>query len=222
MLEPPPSPDEIRTRVLVDVWPADQTFTRAHSHAFGSIQFDSRTDADSRFSTVRTAQDVVPIIYAGEDPAAAASESIFHTVDTPAGNHRPRRVWVSKYLTWHWSTVRTTRALRLVRLAGTGLDAFGVSRADLIEGGRSTYPDTRRWATALLEALPDIDGFWWESRQAPTKRALAIFAPTPHRLAGVASGDLHPDGPVLPFATPAGLDLLDAIANELDVTVVRP
>ncbi len=221
-LGPPPDAARITARAIVDPVPAGTTFDRAHPHDFGSTQLDARADANSRFSTVRLAGAVAPVAYAGEDREAAASETIFHTIEGPGGPARPRRVYVGKYTTWQWSTIQTTRELQLIRLDNAGLMALGTTRANLIEGDRTMYPLTRQWAEALLAALPTVDGFWWMSRQAPARRAFALYGTIRGRPHGLAAGDLRGRGPALPFAIPGGLAELDRIAVGFDVTVVRP
>ncbi len=218
---PPPPPDELARRAVIDPWPAGRRIYRAHPHLFGSAQLDARADADSRFSTIRSVRTVIPVLYGGENDEAAASETIFHTVDTPAGAHRPRQVWLDKYISWQWSEVVTTREVALVRMAGAGLDSLGVTRAEMIEGGRGTYPQTRAWAQALAAALPEVDGLWWESRQAPGRWAVVLFGQIRRRSGGIRPADLTADGPALPFASAAGLGRLDEIADDLDITVVR-
>lgn len=105
-----------------------QRIVRAHPHLFGSAELDRRPDADARFSTIRTARTVIPVLYGGVDYEAAASETIFHGIDTPAGTHRPRRVALEKYRSWQWSEIVTTRELALVQLSGTGLAWLGLTR----------------------------------------------------------------------------------------------
>ena len=226
-LGPPPDAAWITARAIVDPVPAGTTFDRSHPHDFGSTQLDVRADANARFSTVRLAGTVVPVAYVGEDREAAASETIFHTIDhpggeSPGGSTRPRRVYVDKYTTWQWSTIETTRELHFIRLDNAGLAALGTTRADLIEGGRTTYPLTRQWAEALLAAQRAVDGFWWMSRQAPARRAFALYGSIRGRPRGIGAGDLRGRGPALPFALPGGLEELDRIAVDFDVTVVRP
>ena len=221
MKRPPPAA-QLRAEAVVESFAAGAELTRAHSHAFGSIQFDARSGADSRFSTVRHGGTVLPVVYAGEDDVAAASESIFHTVPGPTGDVRPRRVPLARYQTWHWSTVTTTRDIDVVRLDADGLDALGLTRAEMIEGGQATYVETRQWAEAVLTALPDVDGLWWHSRQAPTRRAIALYEQIAGRAGGLGPGDLEATGPVLPFASVDGLAQLDQIGLDLGITITRP
>jgi hypothetical protein len=91
----------------------------------------------------------------------------------------------------------------------------------MIEGGRLSYSATREWSLALREALPDGDGLWWHSRQDPGRWAVMLFGAHPSFPGGIRSGDLTADTPVLAFATPAGLQRLDTIALDYDITVVR-
>jgi hypothetical protein len=221
-LGPPPAAPFIRAYAIIDEFDAGLRLERAHPHDFGSVQFDTRGNANARFSTVQIRGAVVGVLYSGESRAAAASETIFHTVDVPGTPRRPRHVYVTKYETWQWSTIETARSVRLVRLDGQGLKDLNTTRPDIIEGDRSSYPLTRAWAAQLVTSLPDVDGFWWMSRQAPDKRAYALYARTAGRPGGIADGELHGRGPALPFALPAGLDELDRVALEFEITVVRP
>ncbi len=218
----PPPPDKLATRVVTDSWPAGARIHRAHPHLFGSAQMDERPDADSRFSTIRSPDTVIPVLYGGESHRSAASETIFHTVDAPGGAARPRRVSVSKFRSWQWSEVVTSRTLQLVRFDGVGLERLGVSRQDLIESDRRSYPLTRTWGQDIAVTCPEIDGLWWMSRQDPAQWAVVLFGHVGGREGGVRAGDLVADGPALPFALPQGLDLLDQLGIDLGVTVVRP
>jgi hypothetical protein len=218
----PPLRRALAAAVQVDHWPAGRLISRAHPHDFGSVQFDARSDADSRFSTICHMGAALPVLYGGEDDVAAASETIFHTLDLPTSTARPRRVFLVKYLTWQWSTVETRRQLRLVRLDDDGLAHIGTSRNDLIEGPLATYSFTRHWAEAIAAAAGRADGMWWYSRQAPDRWAAVLFQKVPGRSGGLRPGDLVGHGPSLPFALPAGTERLDEIALRFDTTVVRP
>lgn len=61
----------------------------------------------------------------------------------------------------------------------------------------------------------------WRSRQAPDRWALMLFGRLRGRAGGIGAGDLIADSPALPFASAAGLERLDEIADELDITVIR-
>lgn len=218
----PPARRALAAAVEVDRWPAGRLISRAHPHDFGSVQFDARSTADSRFSTIQTRGAVLPVIYGGEDDIAAASETIFHTVDLPTSSARPRRVFLGKFLSWQWSVVETQRELEIVRLDEDGLAHIGSNRADLIEGSRATYAFTRLWGEAIAAAVGRVDGLWWYSRQAPDRWAVVLFEKVAGRSGGLRPGDLAGHGPALPFALPAGTERLDQIALSFGTTVVRP
>ncbi len=218
----PPSPGELAHRALLDSWPTGTRIHRAHPHLYGSAQCDVRPNADSRFSTIRFSGSVIPVLYGGENDQTAASETIFHSVDTPTGSALPRKVPLMRYVSWQWSEVVTVRELHLIRLDDDGLEALNTSRADLIEGGRPTYTTTRAWAEALADAVPTSDGLWWMSRQDPGHRAVMLFGEVAGRDGGIANGDLDADSPALPFALPQGLNRLNEIGDLLDITIDRP
>lgn len=218
----PPGRRALAAAVQVDHWPAGRLISRAHPHDFGSVEFDARSRADSRFSTIDHKGALLPVLYGGEDNVAVASETIFHTVDLPTSTTRPRRVFLLKFLSWQWSTVEARRDLLLVRLDDDGLAQIGSSRADLIDGSRATYGFTRQWAEAIAAAVGRADGMWWYSRQAPDRWAVVLFQKVPGRSGGLRPGDLAGVGPALPFALPAGTEPLDEIALRFGTTVVRP
>lgn len=150
-------------------WPAGRPIVRAHPSEFGATQFDRRPDADSRVSPLRSRGGVVPVLYGAGDDAAAAAETIFHTVparEGRTGELRPRQVALAPYVSWVWSTVECRRDLTLVSLRGDGLARLGATRPELVLGGRRDWPETRQWSEALFADVPHADGLWWTSRQA--------------------------------------------------------
>jgi hypothetical protein len=174
-LVPPARP----VRPAVDIWPAGRPIIRAHASEFGATELDPRSAADNRFDPLRSHGHVVPVLYGAGDEPAAASETIFHTVparEGTTGELRPRQVALAPYVSWVWSTVACRRDLTLVSLRGAGLVRLGVTRAQLILGGRTVWPTTRQWAEALFADAPQADGLWWTSRQAQGRDALMLFA----------------------------------------------
>jgi hypothetical protein len=103
----------------------------------------------------------------------------------------------------------------------------------MVDGGWSTYADSRAAASALLADTPEADGLIWCSRElhdVPSRGRVArtgtgvcvlLVGRVRGRQGGVRRRDLSAVGPVVPFATVAGLERLDVIADELGVTVVR-
>lgn len=221
-LGPPPDSNFLEASAKQETWPAGQRIYRAHSHIFGSSEFDGRNSTNARFSPLQYGNGIIPILYGGQDAAAAASETIFHTIDLPTSSTRPRLVFIDKYRSWQWSFIQPIRDLLLVCLDDDGLSRIGTDRRDLIEGGRPTYPATQLWASAIASAVNDADGIWWFSRQAPDRWAIILFESIRGRAGGLARSELVGSGPALPFTSNLGLSQLDEIAESMDITVVRP
>ncbi|TVR38067.1 MAG: RES domain-containing protein [Nitriliruptor sp.] len=214
-----------RRGVTLLVWPQGRSFVRAHSHAFGSTEFDRRADPDARFSPLRHAGAGVGVIYGGTDDRVAAAETIFHRLP---GQGRPRRVPLDRYRAWQWSEVLARRDLLLLPL-----DATLPGAGTLVDGNATTYRQARAQASELLRDHPRIDGFVWASHQladepssvtidiVDTGLCVLLIEDTHDRDGGVSRADLDAAGPSVPFATAEGLERLDAIGDALDVTVVR-
>lgn len=214
-------------------WPAGRAVVRAHSSRFGSTEFNPGVGS-GRFHPFRPGphRQPVPTLYAADDEVAAASETVFHTVPAlpPGGSpddareRRPRRVFLSRYLDWMWSTLASERDLMLVDLTAAGLAALGLTRGQLLLSSQTAYPATRRWAAALYTARTDADGLVWESRQAPGRHALVLFGRLPGDPHGADRGvdraALHAVAPPVPFADGEGLRRLADLANAVDVTIV--
>lgn len=206
-------------------WPAGQPLVRAHPHVFGSTEFDGRDEADCRFSPLHIDGRVVPVLYAGSDDTTAAAETVFRAL--PNGR-RPRRVLLDRYRAWHWAKIAPQR-----RLALLPVDQTLEGASALVDGDAASYPASREGAATLLGAHSDVDGLVWASRQlheqpsservdsAETRVCVLLVARTAGRAGGVSRGELKAVGPVVPFATAAGAERLDAIAVDLDITVVR-
>ncbi len=141
---------------------------------------------------------IVPVLYGGQDEQAAASETIFHTVDTPTGARRPRQVLLATFLSWQRTRIAPTRDLVLVDLRDAGLAALGFDRAHVIDGGRPSHPQTRRWAAGLLRACRETDGLVWSSRQDPSRQAVMLAGRVRGRSGGVRPASWWRSGPPSP------------------------
>jgi hypothetical protein len=217
--EPPSGP----LRPAVAGWLAGRPIVRAHPSDFGATEFNGRPDTDNRFSPIRAGRGVVPVLHGAADVAAAASETIVHTIPAAEGatrELRPRQVPLAPYVSWVWSTVACRRDLTLVSLRGDGFRRLGVTRAQLILGGRGDWPVTRRWAEALHRDAPHADGLWWTSRQAARRDAVMLFGRHRGRAGGVARSDLQVVAAPLPFLAPEGFERLSDAAIQLNVTLL--
>lgn len=207
---------------LTASWPAGRTLVRVHDSRYGATEPNPGV-GDARFSPLRVPEaGVVATLYAAATMTGALSETVLHTVPTPGGDRRPRRVRLAALTAWVRSSLRCRRDLLLVRLDAAGCERLGTDVAALVTSPASTYPQTRRWASAVAAAAPSCDGLVWPSRQAPRTEALMLWWQTPGRAGGVSRDDLLVDAPPVPLLSPAGRDELLALAAELDITIVLP
>lgn len=196
---------------------------RAHPSEFGATEFDDRAAADNRFSPIRADRRVVPVLYGAGDEAAAASETIFHTVPAPEGGSqevRPRQVALAPYVSWVWSTIACRRGLNLASLRGDGLARLGITRSHLILSGRADWPITRQWAEAIYRDAPNVDGLCWTSRQAARRDAVVLFGRRRSRAGGVSRTDIDVVAPPVPFLAPVGFERLCEVATRLEITLL--
>ena len=213
------APSELRP--LLEAWPAGRPIIRVHPSTFGATEFNADPKTNGRFHPLRHGRRIVPVLYGAGDDAAAASETVFHTVPAPEGPEvRPRQVALAPWLAWVWSTLAARRDLQLVSLRGNGLRAIGARRDELITSPRTAWPTARTWAEALLVAAPEADGLRWTSRQAPRRDALVLFGKTKGRTGGIQRAELEVVNPPVPFLSPAGLERLMATATKLDITLL--
>ena len=105
-----------------------------------------------------------------------------------------------------------TRALRLLDLAVDSSGAWVTRAGGTFAISTAPHPVTQRWARALVEAYPDLDGVRYNSRFAGHPCA-ALFRPAATAL---------PDRPVasLPLTHPALVTRLAGAARRLGYTVI--
>jgi hypothetical protein len=129
---------------------------------------------------------VVPTIYAGTTLDCALMETVFHDVPFAGGP----KMWskASHVAGKVYSRLTLSRNLALVDLSAIALHKLGISRKELIECDGSQYTETRAWASALHDQIPDAEGLIWTSRQADPERAFVLFEDRLRGPALVASG----------------------------------
>jgi RES domain-containing protein len=105
------------------------------------------------------------LLYAGQDEACAFVEVFGDPLDV-------RLLSIRSLKQYCLSTIRATRPLRLVDLAGPGLRRLG---ADARVTSGDDYRVSQAWAFALW-GHPDVpDGLLYRARHDPSKHAIAIF-----------------------------------------------
>jgi hypothetical protein len=166
---PPPSPAEADP--LVEVWPAERTLVRVHPARCRPSQFNPGAKP-ARFRPFADADGVVPTMYGATDFDGALSETVFHDLPHPAAGQVLTHAALYPLVR---SQVRPTRDLRLVLLAGYGLDRLRVAREQLIMSPPKEYERTARWGEALYRCGERPDGLVWVSRQYELSRAVMLF-----------------------------------------------
>lgn len=210
----PPPPDFRAARPLLGTWPADCPIIRVASLRRPPTAFNPGTsppEPRGRFHAFANAQGrVVPVLYGASEADGAIAETVFHDVPVRGAG---RMVFASRLVPLALVTLCPVRDLTLVELHGHGLRRLEVAATNLTDTDPTTYPHTVAWARALHEALPQVDGLVWMSRQCNSTRAVVLFGDrVPEAALRVV------DGP-LPLAVGAGRMAVDAAANAAGIAI---
>lgn len=187
-LEPP---DDLASRPILVVDTA-RTWTRMHRCRHSALHFGS--GGENRFDAPNGEYGV---LYAGADPHCAFIET-FGDVTNPRG-----RIVV----TWQaladrcLTRIAPSRPLKLVDLTGPGLARIGAD-ARLSTGPHGV---AQRWALALWQTHPYLDGILYRARHDPERTSAAIFD---NRAAGILRA-LPPESLVEIDSAALIADLLD-------------
>lgn len=160
----PPPPDWLSDRSLpVDVIPAGTLLHRVHRTGLDPVFFGPGPDAPptGRFDS---ATGRFGVLYVGLSLRAALAETLLRN---------PRRLMVSMTEIRERSATELTcdRALRIVRMHGSGLQALGTDNA--ISTG--PYEPCGLWADALWDHGDQADGIAYQSRHDSGEICLALF-----------------------------------------------
>lgn len=158
-----------RLELAPDLW------WRVHHEKFGGTAFNSSNLGDARFSPI-TRQDgtVIPTIYCGSSPEVAFMETILHdlpspcygaTISLPSMTDEKRRM----------SCIVNLDTLVLGDLRTIGLRRLGLTRSQLIDSSASAYAVSRDFAMRVYDAMPELDGLVWQSRQEDSSKAMVLF-----------------------------------------------
>jgi hypothetical protein len=181
MIPPPPEPfPAVNRRPL----PAGSEIHRIHDSAFSANGFNPGKGRPTRFAPlVRADGTPIPTAYAADGYECAAHETVFHEIQHDAPRKTISMLAVEPL---SHAVLRTRRELVLAALFEPDLNAWGVTRGQLVDTFAAAYRDTARWALALHERWPDIDGLVWTSRRCDPRQAYLLFGDR------VAQSDLHP------------------------------
>jgi hypothetical protein len=153
----------------------------------------------------------LPVLYGADSLAGALAETVFHDVP-PRGT---KIVDAGTFVHHLGQQIIANRALLLADLTGPGLIRLGVRRAELLEGGPRSYPQTAPWAKAIHDGGTRVDGMMWVSRLYDIGRSIVLFSDR------VAKDELTlvPGQPPLVLATGAGLDAVGTLADQMAITL---
>lgn len=155
------------------ILPVDSILHRVHLAHYGATAFNPGVHGNARFSPIRNAEgQPIPTLYAGASLACALMETVFHDVPHVPGFRSLDR---ARFIRQVHSTLTLRQPLQLVDLASIPLRRLGISRRQLIDTEKDTYPLTRRWAEAIHTQCPSAQGLSWISRQDDSARALVLF-----------------------------------------------
>ena len=147
---------------------------RLHDRTYAATSFNPGTGPSrSRFAPIKSATGLaIPTLYAAQTFECAAHETVFHDIvhDQPL-----KSVPLSRLEPVIHSVVETQRDLAMVQLFEPDLNAWGLTRHDLIDTLPSHYAVTARWAEAIHAAHPDADGMVWTSRRCDPGTAYLLF-----------------------------------------------
>ncbi len=199
-----PDPPTPLPAALVTTIAPDTTLWRIHAAERGAADLNPtprpRARVGGRFDSLDGSY---AYLYAGDSPAAAVAETLCRNLPV---NQSPRLIPHAQITGRVLSELRTTRAVRVVDLTGTGTARIN-AQVWLTKCDPSGYLHTRRWAAAILAANPDVDGIAFRPRHDENTLSWMLVAPPSTRT--------HPAvtavGGVIPLGSPDGHHLLGAL-----------
>lgn len=225
---------------LLHPWNPATPLSRCHPDVYGPTEFYAGRPGGARFSafTPSGASQPLPVLYAAGTVDGALSETVLHEVPVRGPDKRINR---SDADGLQISMIAATRELRLADLTSEGLSRLGVSRLELIESDRVSYPVTAEWARAIHGHHHSdgffFDGLTWVSRQHDTSLCVVLFGDRVTWVCDTPGVDGNPpaSGPpdidlvdphdpltTLPLSVGAGKEFLDSICDRADITIVDP
>jgi hypothetical protein len=208
MIPPPPDPfPAVNHRLL----PAGSEIHRIHDAAYPANGFNPGKGRPTRFAPLTRADGTpIPTAYAADGYECAAHETVFHEVQHDA----PRKTipFLAIEMLSH-AVLRVRRELTLASLFEPDLNAWGLTRGQLIDTFADAYPDTARWALAIHERWPDVDGLVWTSRRCDPQQAYLLYGDR------VDGNDLEPVSERRVVASNAALLQLRGFGTRAGITI---
>jgi hypothetical protein len=146
---------------------------RIHNSDFASNSFNPCLGRPSRFAPMlRSDGGCIPTMYAATTLECAVHETLFHEIQHDAERKSVRFSDIEKC---DYAIVLPQRDLALAGLFEPDLNKWGLTRRQLIDTFAADYQATAKWAIALHDAFPDIDGLAWTSRRCDLEKAYLLF-----------------------------------------------
>ncbi|WP_312741889.1 RES family NAD+ phosphorylase [Cedecea neteri] len=164
--------------IFKETLPAGKILYRCHALTWPGNSFNpgrelSGNDYGARFSPFKDRQGrMVPSLYAADSMAGALAETLFHDL---IGGERRGFLSIRPWRHWGMSQLVLRRELTLVTLKTADLYRMGLSKQFFLLSDRLVYPQTQRWARAIHDQNPAIDGMVWKSRQHDDSSAFLFY-----------------------------------------------
>ena len=174
--DPPPSvplpPAHLEPPNLINL-AEGELLHRVHTPEFPGNAFNPCQGGPTRFAPIHDALDqCIPTLYAAHTVEAAIYETILHDVPLGAAQKSVPRAAVESR---QHSTLLVRRTLQLASLCAPDLMKWGLSPAALIGSLPTQYGHTARWAKALHDQFPHVDGLVWTSKLCDPDSAVVFF-----------------------------------------------
>jgi RES domain len=146
---------------------------RIHDSGYAGNSFNPCRGRPSRFAPLLDSSgSCIPTMYAATSLECAVHETLFHEIQHDAKHKSVRFGDIEKY---NYTIVQPQRDLALAMLFEPDLNKWGLTRRELIDTFAADYDRTAKWAIALHDAFPDIDGLVWTSRRCDPASAYLLF-----------------------------------------------
>lgn len=146
---------------------------RVHQSQYGATELNPSTTGNARFSPICDKNGKpVATIYAAGTRDSALMETLFHDVPNTSGL---KSLDSDKMHGLVHSEIKAAKDINVVDLSSIPLRKLGLTRKQLIDTEKDSYPLTRQWAEAIHTQCTDAQGMSWTSRQDDTARAYVFF-----------------------------------------------
>ena len=164
----------INLKVKIIELPQRTDLCRVHLKKYKADQFNNSGSGNARFSPIFDSKgSIIPTIYAADTLAAALMETVFHDVPTYQGM---KTLDGSRYVDpFAHCQLSTIHSMKIAVLFGPGLKGLGIKEGELIHSAAADYEETRKWAMAIHEQYPAVQGLVWISKQCSPQKAYIFF-----------------------------------------------